>query len=114
RDGHRDGAHAERPGARAAGDPAAARRGAGGEGDDHAHLSPGGVHAASTVHTHSRARGAPDPADVPGEITAMDRTTKWLLGSGAALALLVGIVAYFTLTGSARAGRATSMVVVAR
>jgi Flp pilus assembly protein CpaB len=44
----------------------------------------------------------------------MDRTTRWLLGSGAALALLVGVVAYFTLTSSARAGRATSTVVVAR
>ena len=44
----------------------------------------------------------------------MDRTTRWLLGSGAALALLVGVVAYFTLTSSARAGRAMSTVVVAR
>jgi pilus assembly protein CpaB len=44
----------------------------------------------------------------------VDKHTRWLFGVGAALAVLVGTAAYFTLTNSARAGRASGTVVVAR
>lgn len=44
----------------------------------------------------------------------MDNHTRLLFGMGAALAVLVGVVAYFTLTSASRDRRPTTAVVVAR